>query len=271
MRAGLRLRLAREAGFTLIELLVAMSIGLVIIFAAFALIDLGTRVSSQVTDRVSATTQGRAAMEDLVQELNSGCVTSDISPIQASTTGVGVSPAVNSDATHLVFVDGLGQSGTLGQDGSIKPVLHVVSLNANGSLTDTSYAYAAGSYPTLQTAATWTFSTTAIGTHVLLRHVSQQQSGGATIPMFQYYSYSNPSNTTAQSLIGASPITSFPLNATWPITAANAAASIAQVDITWQVAPTDGSTDPGRAASLDDSVVFRLTPATPGGPNYPCD
>lgn len=270
MRPTPRARVAGQAGFTMIELLVAMSLALVILFAAFGLIDLATRVSSQDTDRVDATTQARAGMETLVQELNSGCVTSDISPILASTSS-GITPAVNTDATHLVFVDGLGQSGTLGQDGSIQPVEHVVSLNANGTLTDTSYAYASGSYPTLQTAPTWTFGPTKLGTHVLLAHVSQQTIAGSTIPMFRYYSYSNPSNTTTQSLIGAASITGFPLSTTWPPAAANSAATVAEVDITWDVAPADGSTDPGRASNIDDSVVFRLTPATPGGPNYPCD
>jgi prepilin-type N-terminal cleavage/methylation domain-containing protein len=270
MGAALRRRLRGQGGFTLVELLVAMSVGLVIVFAAFNLIDLATHVSSQTTDRVNSTTQARAAMEDLVQELNSGCVTSDISPIQAATSA-GITPAVSTNATNLVFVTGLGQSGTLEQDGSVTPVEHVVSLNANGTLTDTSYAYSTGTYPTLQNAGSWTFKSTPIGKHVLLTHVAQQVSGGSTIPMFQYYSYANPSNTTAQSLIGAASITNFPLNTSWPITAANAAATIAEVDITWDVAPDDGSTDPSRATNVDDSVVFRLTPATPGGPNYPCD
>jgi type II secretory pathway pseudopilin PulG len=270
MVGALRRRLGGQAGFTLVELLVAMATGMVIVFAAFGLIDLATHVSSQVSGRVDSTTQARAAMEDLIQELNSGCVTSDISPIQ-SATSTGITPAVSTNATNLVFVTGLGQSGTLEQDGSVTPVEHVVSLNANGTLTDTSYAYASGTYPTLQNAGTWTFNSTPIGRHVLLTHVSQQRSGGSTIPMFQYYSYSNPSNTTAQSLIGASPISTFPLNTSWPISATNAAASLAEVDIAWDVAPDDGSTDPSQATNIDDSVIFRLTPATPGGPNYPCD
>jgi len=270
MRARLRTRFAAQDGFTMAEMLVAMSLGLVILFAAFGLIDLATRLTAQDTDRVDATTEARAAMEDVVQELNSGCVTSDISPIQASTS-TGITPAVSTNATHLVFIDGLGQSATLGQDGSIQPVEHVLSLNANGTLTDTTYPYASGTYPTLQNAATWTFGPTASGSHVLATHVSQQTSGGTTIPIFQYYSYSNPSNTTSQSLIGAAAISSFPLGTSWPPTAANSAATIAEVDIAWDVAPADGSTDPGRASNIDDSVVFRLTPATPGGPNYPCD
>lgn len=264
MRARLRDRLRDEAGFTLAELLVAMSIGLVIVFAAFGLIDLATRVTSQVTDRVDATTVGRAAMEDVIQELNSGCLASDISPVQA-TTASGITPSVSSNASNLVFVSGVGDGVTA------TPTEHVVTF-AGGQLTDTSYASTGGSPPTLQTAATWTFSSTPTDKHVLLTHVSQQVVSGVSVPMFQYYSYSNPSNTTAQSLIGASPL-ALPLSATWPATAGenNAAETIAQVSMAWVTAPSDGSTDPGRAETLQDSAVFRLTPATPGGPNYPCD
>lgn len=270
MRTRLRRRLAGQAGFTLVELLVAMSTGLVIVFGAFSLIDLATRTTTQVRDRVDATTQGRSAIENLVQELNSGCVTSQISPVQSATSGPTTSAATS--GTKLVFVDGLGQSATIDQDEAIKPVEHVVALNANGTLTDTSYAYVSGNQPTLQSAPTWTFSTAPIGTHVLLTNASAQTGSGGAI--FQYYSYSNPSNQTAQSLIGASPITTFPLGTSWPPAASNSAATIAEVDIALQVAATNHNYQSNNAAdeaNLDDSVVFRMTPATPGGPNYPCE
>jgi prepilin-type N-terminal cleavage/methylation domain-containing protein len=266
----LRQRVAGQGGFTMVELMVAMATGLVIVFAAFALIDLATRTTEQVRDRVDATTQGRAAMENLVQELNSGCVTGDISPIQSSTSGP--SPSVSTNGTNLVFVSGLGQSGTIDQSESVTPVEHVVSLNSNGTLTDTSYAWASGNQPTLTTAPTWTFSSKPLGTHVLLTNAAPQTAGGS---IFQYFSFSNPSNTTGQSLVGAASITTFPLdNTTWPPTAANSAASIAEVDIALKAAATNKNQEASRApnmANIDDSVVFRLTPASPGGPNYPCD
>jgi prepilin-type N-terminal cleavage/methylation domain-containing protein len=264
----LRHRLTDHAGFTMVELMVAMATGLVIVFGAFSLIDLSTRTATQVRDRVDATTQARAAMETLVQELNSGCVTSDVSPVQPRTAG---GPSVTTNGTNLVFVDGLGQSGTIDQSESVQPVEHVVSLT-NGTLTDSSYAYVSGNQPSLQNAPTWTFGSTPIATHVLLTNVTPQ--AGSNGAIFQYYSYSNPSNATAQSLVGAAPITNFPLDDTWPPTAANAAVSVAQVDIALQVAATNKNpwaNKPANMANIDDSVVFRLTPATPGGPNYPCD
>jgi prepilin-type N-terminal cleavage/methylation domain-containing protein len=268
MRFALRHIRSGQAGFTMVELMVAMATGLVIVFGAFSLVDLATRTSSQVRDRVDATTQGRSAVETLVQELNSGCVTGDISPVQSSTSGP--SPAATTSGNTLVFVDGLGQSATIDQNESVQPVEHVVTLNGT-TLTDTTYSYVGGNQPTLQVAPTWTFSSKPTGTHVLLTNAAPQTPGGS---IFQYYSYSNPSNQTAQSLVGAASITTFPLNTSWPPTAVNAAASIAQVDIALKAAATNKNQEASRAANManiDDSVVFRLTPATPGGPNYPCD
>jgi prepilin-type N-terminal cleavage/methylation domain-containing protein len=70
MRAARRLR-DEESGFSLVELLVSVMIGLVVISAAFNLLDASTRASADVTDRVDATQRGRAAMEQIQQVLRS--------------------------------------------------------------------------------------------------------------------------------------------------------------------------------------------------------
>jgi prepilin-type N-terminal cleavage/methylation domain-containing protein len=248
-----------QAGFTLVELMVAMATGLVIVFAAFALVDLSVTQASRVTDRTDSTGTSQAAMERLDQELNSGCLTGDVSPIQGS-TATGITPVVNSDANDLVFVTGVGD----GQTGT--PTEHVVSFK-NGKLVDTWYANTGGSPPDAQDASTWTFSPTATGSLVLLQHVTTQSG----VPMFQYYSYSNPANPTANSLVGAASISTLPLISTWPSTATNAAGSVAQVTISWVALPHDGWSDPSREATMSDSVVFRFTPASPTSANLPCD
>jgi hypothetical protein len=240
-----------ETGATLIELLVALAAGVVVLFGTTALIIGGFGTTSLVTDRVNAVQEGRSAMEELLQELDSGCLANDVSPVQAA-TAAGISPAVNTDGTHLVFVSGLGDSsvGT--------PTEHVVSIQ-NGGLLDVSYANTGGSPPALGTPATWTFSPTPARQSLLLEHVAQISAA----PLFQFYSYSNPSNATLNSLVGAVPL-AVPLGAT-------AAPAVAQVDISWQVAPSDGMTDASRVTAMRDSETFRLTPADPGSLNYPCD
>ena len=248
-----------EAGFTIIELLVAMMAGLVIVFAAFALVDLSVTQASRVSDRVAATGASQSAMAHLDRELNSGCLTGDVSPIQGS-TAAGISPAVNSDANDLVFVTGIGDGAT----GT--PTEHVVSFK-NGALTDTWYANTGGSPPDAQDASTWTFSANKAGSIVLLNHVANQSG----IPMFQYYSYSNPANATANSLLGAAG--SQPFHSAAPGHRRRRTPpdrSRRSRSPGWRHR-TDGWSDPSREATMSDSVVFRLTPASPSSTNLPCD
>jgi hypothetical protein len=248
--------LSAEGGFTLIELLVVMLSGMVIVMATFGLIDVTIHQTTRSMDRVQATQNARTGMEELVQELNSGCLVAGVSPVQAA-SAAGITPAVNTDARDLVFVTALGSGATA------TPVEHVVSLN-NGTLTDASYASTGGSGPTAYSPSTWTFSATPSTSRAL---------GNVQSVTFKYYSYSNPLNSVQNSLSGTPVALQTPLNATWPPTAGiyNAAGSVAQVDIAWQVGPSDGSTDPLRLVTMNDSVVFRLTPPTSTGSNFPCN
>ena len=262
MVARIRSAATEAAGFTLVEMLVTMAAALVVSFATFGLVEVSTRVTTRVTDSVDATQRGRTAMERLLQELNSGCVVGDTSPVQASTPA-GFSPAFQSYGTHIVFVTGLGDGATANL------VLHAIVLSGT-TLKEYSFTNTGGAAPTLQAASGWTFNSTpspANGT-VLLTNVTTQPA----TPLFQYFSYSNGANPTKNSLVAA-PALATPLNATWPAIAGenNAAPSVAQVDIAWDVGPGSNSSDPYRRIAMNDSVVFRLTPADPNTPNYPCD
>jgi prepilin-type N-terminal cleavage/methylation domain-containing protein len=251
--ARARHRLRGEHGFTLPELLIAAAAGLVVLFGASTLMIVALHTTGRVTDRVNAVQQGRSAMEQLLQELNSGCLANDVSPIQP-TTATGITPVVKTDGTHLVFVSGLGDSA------NAVPTEHVVTVQS-GALVDASYTNTGGSPPALNVAATWTFSSTPAVRRMLLPHVAQIN---AATPLFQYFSYANPSNTTANSLVGAAALSSLPLSA-------SDAASVAQVNIAWQAAPSNGLTDASRTTAMQNSAVFRLTPASPSSANFPCD
>ena len=247
-----------EDGFTLVELVVVMMSGMVIVMATFGLIDVTIRQTTRSIDRVEATQKARSGMEDLVQELNSGCVVAGISPVQA-TSAAGITPAVNSDGQDLVFVSGLGSGAT------VNPVEHVVSYDTSKlTLTDAQYLNTGGSPPTAYSPSTWTFSPTPYTSHV---------TSNVTSVSFTYYSYSNPANSVANSLNGTPAALTTPLNATWPPTGGltNLAGSVARIDIAWRVGPRDGSTDPLRLVTMNNSVVFRITPPTPTTSNLPCN
>jgi Tfp pilus assembly protein PilW len=256
--ASLRTRasgaLVREDGFTLVELLAAMLSGIVIMLAAFAMVDLTIRDTNRVTDRVEATSLGRTSLEQLVGELSSGCLTPDVSPIMA-TSSTGITPSVTSDATHVVFVSGLGD----GQSGN--PTEHVLTYAAN-ALTDRSYAYTGGTGATLTGPSTWTFATTPTTSHVL---------NNVTAFNLKYYSFPNTANATVNSLNGATALTT--LSSVWPATSTeyNAALSVARVDIALTVGPSSGTTAQTVLTDLTDSVVFRVTPPSSIAINYPCD
>jgi Tfp pilus assembly protein PilW len=255
---------AGEAGFTLVELLIAMTVGIVILLATFGVIDLTIRDNSRITDRVQATNSGRSFMEQTIAELNSGCLVPDVSPIQPATPA-GISPAVTSDATHLVFVSGLGDSQ------SNTPTLHVLSWS-NNQLTDSSYDNTGGSGPTTRGASTWTFVNPNAPGPAPARVLSN-------VPAFSlsYYSFPNTANAPVNSLNGAVAL-SLPLATTWPATSTevNHPYQVSRLDIAMTVGPDAGDSQWGAGTAsvrvnLASTAVFRLTPPSALATNYPCD
>jgi prepilin-type N-terminal cleavage/methylation domain-containing protein len=77
-------RLAGEEGFTLVELLVAMIVGLVVIFAAFAVMDGSWRVNAKTTDHIETTNRGRLAMDKIIQQLGSRTCLQSETPAQGA-------------------------------------------------------------------------------------------------------------------------------------------------------------------------------------------
>ena len=63
--------LHREDGFTLVELLASMAIGLVVIAAAFALLDASMRTTMRTQERVDTVQRGRASMDVMTRQLRS--------------------------------------------------------------------------------------------------------------------------------------------------------------------------------------------------------
>jgi prepilin-type N-terminal cleavage/methylation domain-containing protein len=66
-----RLRGSDERGFTLVEMLVAMTIGVIILMAAFMLLDRSFSASGKIADREDALQRGRQTMELMTRQLRS--------------------------------------------------------------------------------------------------------------------------------------------------------------------------------------------------------
>jgi len=77
-------RLAGEEGFTLVELLVAMIVGLVVIFAAFSVMDGSWRLNAKTTDHIETTDRGRLAMDRITQQLGSRICLQSETPAQGA-------------------------------------------------------------------------------------------------------------------------------------------------------------------------------------------
>ena len=76
------IRARDESGFTLIELLMAMTIGVVVLFACFMLVDASAPLAQKTQDRVDAAQRGRLAMEIIGAELRSQvCMPGAVPPI----------------------------------------------------------------------------------------------------------------------------------------------------------------------------------------------
>ena len=71
-----------ESGWTLIELLMAMIIGVVVLLAAFMLVDASAPLAQKTQDRVDAAQRGRLAMDIIGAELRSQvCMPGAVPPI----------------------------------------------------------------------------------------------------------------------------------------------------------------------------------------------
>lgn len=236
-----------QRGFTLVELLVSMMMSAVVIVGATTIIISSLNATQQVTQRTTALGEARTGMETLLAQLNSGCLINGVSPVLASTT-TGISPALSSNSSNLVFVSGTGDSGTA------TPTEHVVKVSG-GALVDSAYTYT-GTTASISTPSAWTFATTPSQVLNLAEHVTT--GSGA---MFSYYAYSNY-QTNTDSLLNA-PVLSVPLSTT-------TAPTVAEVGLDIRFAPAGSYYNPSTTSELQDAAVFSLTAQDTSDQNAPC-
>ena len=84
MKARLRQLRSDQSGFTLPELITAMGIGLVVLLAAFMLLDRAVSGSTRLADRQEAVQRGRLAMELITRQLRSQVCIGEAQPILAA-------------------------------------------------------------------------------------------------------------------------------------------------------------------------------------------
>jgi prepilin-type N-terminal cleavage/methylation domain-containing protein len=239
--AAARRRAAHERGYTLIELLLATSAGLVVAGAAMALLISAQTISINDGDRVDSDQAGGAAMEQIMQALESSCVQGvDVSPIVGAVGGTGLTGSVSAAASSnnsLTFYSSLTDAPSVSN-----PNENVIYLGSTGGplyMATYQYSSTAHGYPSAPTSTTQ-----------LLAHAAPYGSTtttGSTTPIFTYDGYDASSGTLSDQYSGS------------PSLGATNAANTAEVGVEFEAEPSDGNNPANAGANLSDAAVLRLT------------
>jgi prepilin-type N-terminal cleavage/methylation domain-containing protein len=235
-------RLRDERGFTLVEVMIALVIGLVVSSATLAIVIISVHLSSNYTDRVDANQQGRLAMEKITQALNSSCVTPNQPPVLSG-----------SSSTSLTFYSALNDTPG--------PVPSLITVTTAGTPTQAAPLTMTTTVLT-GTPPNWVpFTPLQVQVFTLASWAAESVSAGSPTPIFQYYGYGSGGTISP---------TAFVL--TGGVLSTAQAAATAEVQISYQVLPSDDWNATGRPADFTDAVVFRLTPpsSSANAANLPC-
>ena len=154
-----------ESGYSLTELLVAMTVGLVILFAAFLLLDTANSTSAQIADRQDAVQRGRATMELLTRQVRSQvCL------------GAAVQPITYGDPNTVTFYADL-------TDGSQNVERRRITFDATAKRITQDRYPGVGTYPDL------TFPAAPAETRLLLTKVERATNGVIPVAFLRYYAF----------------------------------------------------------------------------------
>jgi prepilin-type N-terminal cleavage/methylation domain-containing protein len=217
-----------QRGFTLIEMLVAMSIGTIVMLAAFTLVDQALPASQRINDRIDANQRGRVAMENMVRELRASVCLWSGNDVNGNPTYS--TPYSSADGSQVTFYSDM-TTAAAAASGSFLPTQRQLAY-ANGAITET-VTTGIGTVPQVRYTGLGTITTT----RTLITNV---QPIGAT-PIFTYYAYD--ATKTLQKL--ANP----PAPADVP--------RIERIDIAFRALPS-GGTNPNSGIDMQDSANTRV-------------
>ncbi len=250
-----------ERGYTLIELLVAMSIGSIVILAAFGLLRFTTSDVSRISARVRIDQRGRLALEKIMLELHSACVAQKVVPIKEGST-----------TKELRFIS---EYSPLNKETSPLPtselatvkLRHIVYTPPSGKVGGT---LVEEYWPSTGTPPHYKFNEAETPTKVKLLNAVQARlnSEGKEMPVFNYYRYYREKDT--EPVYGQLDPTAVPV----PVTKSEAEdVTKVTIGLTLGSEASESATFANdRAANFEDSATFRLAPAseTPSESNPPC-
>lgn len=216
-----------ESGFTLVELLAAMAIGLMVLMAAFMVLDRATSVTKEIADRQDAVQRGRQAMELIVRDLRSQvCLGDETEPITVA------------DDDRVTFYADLS-------DGSTPVEQRTIRYDAASKTMVEDVHVGTGTYPDLVFAGTPTTS------RVLVEAVEPVTNGAQTVPVLRFYAFD----------VGGTPGDLLELPT--PLVSDDAIRTVL-VKVAFVVLPGGERPPDRRATTLESDVYVRLAdPSTP--------
>jgi hypothetical protein len=207
-------RLRDESGQTLIDLLTAITIALIVSFAAFALLEFVMKRTGEVDGRVDATQRGRMIVDTMTRELRSQVCLDANTPAMATRTG-----DITDGNTATFYADLTADTPTqlAAKPG---PDLHKLAYDSTAhTITDTTYK---SSWNNTTTPPSIVVAAMASSTRVIASDVTD--AGG---PIFKYYAYDT----------AAIPSPSVQLEAGGGALTVPELATVARIDINLKVLP----------------------------------
>lgn len=216
--------IADERGFTLTELLVAMFVGMIVLLAAFMVLDRSYTASGDIADRSDALQRGRQTMEIMTRQLRSQvCLGSLSDPITAA------------NANSITFYADLS-------DGTQPIKRRTLTYNPATKVMTESVVTGTGTYPNLS------FNGAPV-VRTLLTRVEPIMDGATPRPIFRYYGYK----------VGGSPGELEPLSA--PLSTANLS-RVAVIKVGFRSFPDRAISDDDNSTSLENDVYLRVAVPT---------
>jgi hypothetical protein len=228
-------RLRSDAGVTLVELLVAMSIGMMTLFAVFAVLDTSVKQSNAVAGRVNATQRGRIAMDTITRQLRSQVCYSPVVPALVSGTD-------NSVKFHTDLSDGTRpiEQRELIYDPTLKTITERTWAGVGTPIT----------FPAMTKS------------RQLLGEVTNRTAPDPTA-IFRYYAYNIPPVTVPVTPPRPSVLLPTPLSAT-------DLARVAKIDVGFTTLPPNARPSPAASVTLQNEIYVRVADPNDPAPTPTC-
>lgn len=253
-RAAARQVQRDERGFTLVEMLVGISIGVIVVFAAYTAIDAANRSQLRTSMRIDAINRGRNGMEAITRAIRSQqCFNS-------------TRPMISASATSMEFYASVAPGTTPGKQPIERHRLQWVprateDVGAGTTPTGTAGDIVQTVWRSRTVGTSTTFPTQPESINVVATLVQpgpDRRNPAVQAPIFRYFKYASTTGSGRVDL--TAPVT------TAPNAAATDLAGIVLIEISYQSVPRKTRIAPSKALNFYNTVSVRIAdPTNPAG------